>query len=308
MEQHGIESGGGQKVELFQSSPLDALKKAMHGTQFLGYETIEVRGAGRGNDRPATSCASRSTKWATHEPIVVVLDKTPFYGESGGQVGDIGEIVGRGIPLRGDRHAREGGVHPARRPSALRRDRDRGPRSPPASMPARRQGIRRAHSATHMLHYALRKHLGEHAQQQGSKVDRDWLRFDFANPPALSAEDVAADRGRSQRRVSSAACRSAGRQMPIAEARKTGAMMLVRRKISRRGARGLDGRFQQGTVRRHAPGEHRAGRACSRSSAKRAWRPARGGSRPSPDRAACEKVRGRGSERWPRPPRCSRCP
>ena len=41
MERHGVESGGGQKVELFQSSPLDALKKAMHGTEFLGYETIE---------------------------------------------------------------------------------------------------------------------------------------------------------------------------------------------------------------------------------------------------------------------------
>ncbi len=46
---------------------------------------------------------------------------------------------------------------------------------------ARRAGIRRAHSATHILHYALQKHLGTHAQQQGSKVDDDWLRFDFTN-------------------------------------------------------------------------------------------------------------------------------
>ena len=48
----------------------------------------------------------------------------------------------------------------------------------------RRDAIRRAHSATHIMHHALQKHLGRHAQQQGSKVDGDWLRFDFTNPSA----------------------------------------------------------------------------------------------------------------------------
>ncbi len=59
---------------------------------------------------------------------------------------------------------------------------------------ARRAGIRRAHSATHMLHYALQKHLGTHAQQQGSKVDHDWLRFDFTNPSSVGPEMIARDR------------------------------------------------------------------------------------------------------------------
>ena len=54
----------------------------------------------------------------------------------------------------------------------------------------RRQAIRRAHSATHILHYALQKNLGRHAQQQGSKVDDDWLRFDFTNMAAVSAEEL----------------------------------------------------------------------------------------------------------------------
>ena len=53
-------------------------------------------------------------------------------------------------------------------------------------MPSAASGIRRAHSATHILHYALQKHLGKHAQQMGSKVEDDWLRFDFANPSRLS--------------------------------------------------------------------------------------------------------------------------
>ena len=56
----------------------------------------------------------------------------------------------------------------------------------------RRAGIRRAHSATHILHYALQKNLGTHAQQQGSKVDDDWLRFDFTNLSPVSSEQLTA--------------------------------------------------------------------------------------------------------------------
>ncbi len=58
MERHGVESGGGQKVELFQSSPLDALKKAMHGSEFLGYEAVESHGPRRGIDRAGQAVRS----------------------------------------------------------------------------------------------------------------------------------------------------------------------------------------------------------------------------------------------------------
>ena len=137
----------------------------------------------RRHHRPRPTVSRRSTKIGHAQPITVVLDSTPFYGESGGQVGDTGEIVGHGLPLRGDRHAEGRRLH--RCTSAicaqgmLTAGRDgHGPRRRRRAAP----GIRRAHSATHILHYALQKHLGKHAQQQGSKVDDDWLRFDFANP------------------------------------------------------------------------------------------------------------------------------
>src|SRR5690606_19333768 len=89
----------------------------------------------------------------------------------------------------------------------------------------RRAGIRRAHSATHILHYALQKRLGSHAQQQGSKVDDDWLRFDFTNLSPVDSEQLAAISADVAERV------SAGepiqwQTLPLAEARKQGAMML----------------------------------------------------------------------------------
>ncbi len=89
----------------------------------------------------------------------------------------------------------------------------------------RRQGIRRAHSATHILHFALQKHLGKHAQQQGSKVDRDWLRFDFANPHSVSREELAKIEDEVNARVIGSAPVS-WTTLPIAEARQAGAMML----------------------------------------------------------------------------------
>ena len=71
----------------------------------------------------------------------------------------------------------------------------------------RRAGIRRAHSATHILHYALQKNLGTHAQQQGSKVDDDWLRFDFTNLSPVDARAARGDRARRGRRASQRASR-----------------------------------------------------------------------------------------------------
>ena len=223
MEQHGIDSGAGQRMELFQSSPLDALKKTLSGTEFVGYEATEC-------DAQVVGIIARGEliekidEIGHGQPICIVLDKTPFYGESGGQVGDIGTIVGPGFRFEVTDTQKEGAftLHLGH----LREGRiEQGARCRASVDANRRLGIRRAHSATHILHYALQKHLGKHAQQQGSKVDVDWLRFDFTNPSSLSPEELAAVEAEVNELVATSA-KISWRSLPLAQARETGAMML----------------------------------------------------------------------------------
>ncbi|HWB13783.1 MAG TPA: alanine--tRNA ligase [Pirellulales bacterium] len=223
MKEHGEVSGLEHKLELFKSGPLDALKKALHGTEFLGYQQIEAQAKVVGliaHDQLCDQVEELNSK----DPILVVLDHTPFYGESGGQVGDTGEIVGEGFRFEVIDTQKESNFMLHR--GHLRSGRIRQGVTVTARVDAeRRQGIRRAHSATHILHFALQKHLGKHAQQQGSKVDRDWLRFDFANPHSVSREELAKIEDEVNAQVIGSAPVSWA-TLPIAEARKAGAMML----------------------------------------------------------------------------------
>jgi alanyl-tRNA synthetase len=223
MEEHGVISGGGRVADVFTHSPIDSIAKTNEPTKFLGYETTEAEGQIIGIIAQDHLCETMD-EIGHEKPVTVVLDQTPFYGESGGQVGDTGELVGPDFHFEViDTHKEKGftlhlghlrqGILKVNATVTARVD------------AARRAGIRRAHSATHLLHHALQKYLGSHAQQQGSKVDNDWLRFDFANPSAVDRETLEKIENEVNDLVTQA---SAVRwdYMPIAEARKTGAMML----------------------------------------------------------------------------------
>ena len=222
MKQHGEISGKGQ-VEVFKTGPVESLKRALHRTEFLGYETTEARVEIKGIVAQNQLC-DKLAQGDHAQPIIVVLDRSPFYAEAGGQVGDTGEIVGERFRFQVTDTQKEGELilHYGR---LVEGELQAGQRATARVDERRRQGIRRAHSATHILHHALQKHLGSHAQQQGSKVDDDWLRFDFTNMTPVAPEQLEAiERDAAERIAADEPIRA--EVLPLAEARKAGAMML----------------------------------------------------------------------------------
>ncbi len=172
-----------------------ALRDRVGATEFLGYETENAEGEVAALVREGREVASLKAG----ETGAVVLNQTPFYGESGGQVGDIGVMTGDGVRFRvtdtqrkaGDLVIHSGVVEEGTLAAgrALALDVDHG----------RRSDIRRNHSATHLLHEALRLVLGDHVAQKGSLVAPDRLRFDISHPKPVTAaeldkvEDIAND-------------------------------------------------------------------------------------------------------------------
>jgi alanyl-tRNA synthetase len=165
------------------------IKDEVGASDFLGYETETAEGQVRAivkGDKPAKGLK-------TGEEGALVLNQTPFYGESGGQVGDQGVIKGpKGALFRvldtqkklGDLIVHFGTVEKGSFKS--------GDAVELAVDHARRSATRANHSATHLLHEALRQVLGTHVAQKGSLVAPERLRFDFSHPKPMSAEEVAA--------------------------------------------------------------------------------------------------------------------
>ena len=163
-----------------------ALREKVGPTEFLGYETESAEGVVTAVQRDGKEVSALKKG----ETGVVVLNQTPFYGESGGQVGDTGVMVADGIRFRvtdtqkyaGDVYAHIGTVEQGTVQAgvALALEVDH----------VRRGSIRKNHSATHLLHEALRQVLGDHVAQKGSLVAPDRLRFDFSHPKAMSGEEI----------------------------------------------------------------------------------------------------------------------
>ena len=158
------------------------------------------------------------------QDAVVVLSATPFYAESGGQVGDTGMLLADGAEFEVRDTQKQGGsiLHIGGLKSGAL---SVGDRVEALVDQARREAIKRNHSATHLMHAALRKVLGEHVQQKGSLVDADKLRFDFSHH-----EPVSADQLRLVEQQVNAVIRgnapAAAREMKLEDAKASGAMAL----------------------------------------------------------------------------------
>ena len=165
------------------------LRDQVGASEFLGYETNSAEG-----EVVALSAGAAAVDRLTAgQEGALIVNQTPFYGESGGQVGDTGRITGpEGFTFTVTDTQRKVGdlfVHFGRV--------DQGEVRAGAAVELlvdddRRRRLRANHSATHLLHQALRDRLGDHVTQKGSLVEPARLRFDFSHPKALSADDIAA--------------------------------------------------------------------------------------------------------------------
>ena len=190
-------------------------------TVFRGYEALEHKG----NVLALYKDGTAVNELVEGELGVVVLDDTPFYAESGGQVGDVGELrSAHGIFAVEDTQKIQASVfghHGVVRTGSLKVG---GGVTAKVDVLARARTVRH-HSATHLMHKALREVLGSHVQQKGSQVDPDKTRFDFAHTqPVTAAEIVRIERIVNDEIIANAATQA--RVMPLDEAQKTGAMML----------------------------------------------------------------------------------
>ncbi len=176
--------GAGDELQSQAASRLVGELAGLEPTEFVGYEQLEAQSKllrvlkGEGDD-------------SEHPTLEVFAERTPFYAESGGQVGDTGTIesdtgtarvIDTDKPLEGiirHRVRLESGTLLEGQEATLHVDEDR------------REAIRRSHTATHLLHWALRTTFGSQLQQQGSLVEPDYLRFDFNHHSQLSDKDVA---------------------------------------------------------------------------------------------------------------------
>ena len=190
-------------------------------TNFQGYEKLETQAKVLALYKDGSAVSSLNEG----DLGVVVLDDTPFYAESGGQIGDSGELkAGNGIFAVEDTQKIQAAVfghHGVLKTGTL----NVGDAVLARVNTQARANTMRNHSATHLMHKALREVLGEHVQQKGSLVDTEKTRFDFVhNAPMTDAQIAQVEHKVNAEILSNAA--TLARVMDIESAQKTGAMML----------------------------------------------------------------------------------
>ncbi len=182
--------------------------------EFIGYDCLEA---------DVRIARYRHVKAKDKEFYQLVFDRTPFYGESGGQAGDTGELKMDSGKWKVVNTKKENGliVHIV----------DELPEDLTATFHAsvdadKRQATACNHSATHLMHHALRQVLGDHVEQKGSSVDAERLRFDFSHFAKLSHEEIRDVERRVNAMIRQCLPLEEHRAMPLAEAQKLGAMAL----------------------------------------------------------------------------------
>ncbi len=188
------------------------------GYEFVGYDQFEAK---------VNIAAFRKEG----DRNALILNRSPFYAESGGQIADTGVIT------NGDEHLHVLDVQ--RQGDYSIHYIDRLPEDPTGEWDAivdrnRRREIRKHHSATHLMHAALREVLGDHVAQKGSLVAEDHLRFDFSHYEAISQDELETIERRVNEKIQEDIPLKEEREVPIEEARERGAMMLFGEKYGDR--------------------------------------------------------------------------
>ncbi|MEO8820995.1 MAG: alanine--tRNA ligase [Ginsengibacter sp.] len=183
------------------------------GKAFVGYENLETE---------SKVSKYRKTKSKGKETFQIVLDATPFYAESGGQVGDTGELI------FGEEKIRV--INTKKENELILHFTEKLPANIESEVVAKVDVDKRKktavhHSATHLMHAALRKVLGTHVQQKGSLVNEDYLRFDFSHFSKMSADEISKVESIVNEKIRQNIL-VVIKQMPKEEALKTGAMAL----------------------------------------------------------------------------------
>lgn len=174
-----------ETIDLTVQESLDKLAESVHSTEFLGYAETQST-----SQIEALLVGGKTVESATAgDEVQVVLDRTPFYAESGGQIGDRGYLSGNELVIRIEDVKKEGDifVHFGR---IERGNVAKGDRVTAAINRSCRRRVQANHSATHLLQSALKLTIDDSVSQAGSLVDFDRLRFDFNCPRALTSEEL----------------------------------------------------------------------------------------------------------------------